>query len=287
MSIDSTWFRCPNCFGRLSEMQPGVLGCDAGHRFDVSKHGTVTLLPPRAPHTVGDSRQMLDARTEFLASGAFDAIADAVVDASETAAVTSPTAPRIVDLGCGTGHYSERLATRFPGASVLVADRSPIAVRMASRLVPNSTGVILDLWRPLPIRDAAADLAINVFAPRNADEFARILRPGGTLVVVVPTDRHLQELRMRGGMLEIPTGKAEHVTAQLAPAGFSSGDVQRVEYSIAPTPAQARAIVAMGPSAHHGESTDTPDDANRATGFGDPGLGAVTVSVDVLRFHRS
>lgn len=287
MSIDSTWLRCPNCSLPLSRVDDRILGCADGHRFDLSKHETVTLLPPRAPHTVGDSREMLDARAALLGSGVFEPIATAVSEACAAATPHTRQPLRVADLGCGTGYYAAYLAEDFPGAAFLLGDRSPVAVRIASKAVPNATGVVLDLWRPLPMRDGVADVAINVFAPRNPDEFARILRPGGSLIVVVPTERHLQELRHRGGMLEIPGGKAEQVTAQLARAELASDGARRVEYVVALGPAQVRALVAMGPSAHHAEPGDA---ATGAAGSGDLDSGPaidVTISVDVLRFHRA
>ena len=61
MSIDTTWLRCPNCLLHLDAVDDRTLGCDTGHRFDISKHGVVTLLPPKAPRTIGDDRAMLDA----------------------------------------------------------------------------------------------------------------------------------------------------------------------------------------------------------------------------------
>ncbi|MGR0221795.1 methyltransferase domain-containing protein [Agromyces sp. ZXT2-6] len=291
MSIDSTWLRCPNCSLPLAELPGRVVGCAAGHRFDLSKHGTLTLLPPRAPHTLGDSREMLEARAALLGSGAFDPIAEAIADACDPVAHGSSEPLRIADLGCGTGHYSAHLAARFPGAEFLLGDRSPVAVRMASKAVPNAVGIVLDLWRPLPIRDAIADVSINVFAPRNPEEFARITKPGGAVVVVVPTDRHLRELRAQGGMLEIPGGKAEMVTDQLARAGFRAGTRHRLEYRIALDAAQARSLVRMGPSAHHvGDGDDDALTEARAGGLESAApreaKTEVTVSVDVLRFHR-
>jgi hypothetical protein len=153
---------------------------------------------------------------------------------------------------------------------------------MATHQVARSTGVVLDLWRPLPLRDAAADLAINVFAPRNPPEFARALRRHGHLVVVVPTAGHLNELRARGDLLDIPAGKSIQVTAQLRSAGFSEPRVSRVEYDAAIDAAQRAELVGMGPSAHH--TSAAPD--RSATGADAPPE-RVTVSVDVLVFQRT
>ena len=56
-----------------------TLGCDTGHRFDVARQGIVTLLPPKAPRTVGDDRAMLDARAALLDGGAYAPIASAII----------------------------------------------------------------------------------------------------------------------------------------------------------------------------------------------------------------
>jgi 23S rRNA (guanine745-N1)-methyltransferase len=281
MSIDSTWLRCPNCFLPLSSVDDGVLGCDSGHRYDISRHGTVTLLPPRAPKTIGDTREMLEARRDLLDSGLFAPIAESVVAASVEGLPAGGDPLRIADLGCGTGYYADRLARALSFDSLLAADRSPIAVRMATLTIPRSTGVVLDLWRPLPLRDAIADLAINVFAPRNPDEFARVIRRGGILIVVVPTRGHLSELRTRGDLLDIPAGKDARVTAQLVSAGFSVRSAERVEYHAAIDAAQRAELVGMGPSAHHVAATP----ASSTSGAASP-TELVTVSVDVLAFRR-
>ncbi|MFB6608989.1 methyltransferase domain-containing protein [Agromyces sp. NPDC056379] len=251
----------------------------------------MTLLPPRAPRTIGDDRQMLEARTGLLESGAYAPIADALVAAMREAsratsastgdaepddmAPGAATATRIVDLGCGTGYYAGALERATPSASVLLTDRSPAAVRMAMRAVPGATGVVLDLWRPLPIRDASADVALNVFAPRNHPEFARIVRPRGLLLVVVPTSAHFVELRRLGAALDIPEGKADLVTEQFGGAGFHALRTTRVEYELTTDERMRELLVDMGPAAHHRSDGETPR-----------GDLAVTVSVDVVAFTR-
>ena len=281
MSIDSTWLRCPNCLLPLSSVYEGVLGCDGGHRYDISRHGTVTLLPPRAPKTIGDTRGMLEARRDLLDSGLFAPIAESIVAASIEGVPGVGGTLRIADLGCGSGYYAGRLAQALPSASFLVADRSPVAVRMATRTIPGSTGVVLDLWRPLPLCDTTADIAINVFAPRNPSEFARVIRRGGILIVVVPTTGHLRELRARGDLLDIPAGKSARVTAQFVSAGFSVPRAERVEYLASIDAAQRAELVGMGPSAHHASVSpeNVASDAALLTEL-------VTVSVDVLAFRR-
>lgn len=279
MSIDSTWFRCPNCSADLSPVGDRVYGCDHGHRFDRSKHGYLTLLPPRAPRTVGDDREMLAARAALLGRGAYRPIAEEV---ARTALPAHPgfveASLRVADLGCGTGYYSRHLSDVRPDTNFLLADRSPDAVRAALRAVPRATGVVLDIWRPLPLRADIADVVLNVFAPRNPVEFARILRPGGRLVVVVPRPDHLRELRELGRLLDVPAEKAGAVTEQLAAAGLVRRSVAGVQY-ILEADSDTRALLAgMGPSARHAVSL--------ADGLADGNVD-VTIAVDVLVFERA
>lgn len=284
MSFDATWFRCPNCFQYLSAIDSLSIGCAKGHRFDVSRQGTLTLLPPRTPKTVGDSREMLDARRDVLDTGLFGPIADAVVEAVGITGLRLSGEPaRVADLGCGTGYYAARVADAFPASTFLAADRSPIAVRVATRDLPRATGVVLDLWQPLPLRDDVADVALNVFAPRNPGEFARILRPRGHLIVVVPTARHLRELRAAGALLEIPEGKAERVVDQFDGMGLLLVDRTPVEYTREADATVQAQLAGMGPSAHHAAALA----GSSAGGDGVPQAQPLTVSVDVLVFGRS
>ena len=47
----------------------------------------------------------------------------------------------------------------------------------------------------LPLPDGSVDLLTNVFSPLAAEEFARVLRPGGAFLYVVPAPEHLWEMK--------------------------------------------------------------------------------------------
>ncbi|MGI9824560.1 methyltransferase domain-containing protein [Agromyces sp. Marseille-Q5079] len=256
-----------------------MIGCENGHRFDVSKYRTVTLLPPKAPRTIGDDREMLAARAALLDSALYGPIASALRDATSAWSPRGGAAlPRIADFGSGTGYYTEVVATAHEGSPVLAADRSPTAVRMSTRAVEGATGVVLDIWRPLPLRDDVVDIALNIFAPRNPAEYARVIRARGILVVVVPRENHLLELQRSGSMLTIPEGKQHQVTSALAAAGFALVGQVPVEYTGDVDTAQRALLTAMGPTAHHLPTTarDEAEQIGEHT--------TVTVAVDVLTF---
>lgn len=109
------------------------------------------------------------------------------------------TGRRVVDLGCGQGHDMAAFARAGHDAHGL--DYSPEAVRLARRLLAQA-GVLdvdtkvcrHDLAEPLPYPDRTFDgvfshLAIQYFDEPTTrsigHEIARILRPGGLVVLVV------------------------------------------------------------------------------------------------------
>lgn len=272
--MNIAWFRCPNCSQPLEMLGDTILGCPAGHRFDRSKYGYVTLLPPRAPLIVGDSTEMVAARLAALRSGAFDALVAAVKTATTRACTVHPA--RLIDLGAGPGFYAAAAVAEREHVAVLLTDRSPVALRASRAVLPNVDRVVLDLWQPLPLRDATADVALNIFAPRNPAEYARILRPGGTLIVAVPRPEHLEELRAAHGILTVPNGKRDQVTAQLMTAGFGTPAVTAVHDRVTVSATTARHLVEMGPSAHHRDVSSPGHSAHQR----------ITVAVDILEFVR-
>jgi SAM-dependent methyltransferase len=102
-----------------------------------------------------------------------------------------------VDAACGTGRYAEYLAAR--GHQVIGVDSSPDMLARARTRVPQAEFRPGDL-QDLPLADDSADiivcgLALNhvpALAPVMA-EFARVLRPGGHLVI---SDGHQESVAL-------------------------------------------------------------------------------------------
>lgn len=92
-----------------------------------------------------------------------------------------------LDAACGTGRYAEFLAGR--GHRVIGVDGSPDMLARARTRVPEAEFVLGDLHR-LPVGDAEVDLVVCALALTHVPalgpvlaEFARVLRPGGHLVI--------------------------------------------------------------------------------------------------------
>ncbi|AKH82819.1 methyltransferase type 11 [Streptomyces sp. CNQ-509] len=264
--------RCPTC-RRTRRLHPGggSLRCPAGHTFDLARHGYVSLLTG-ARATSGDDADMVRARSRFLAAGAYEPLRAAAARLA-AAAVSRPGAT-VVDAGCGTGHYLAGVLDRLPGARGIGLDTSVRALRAAARAHDRAAAVAADLFRPLPLADGAADVVLNVFAPRNPAGFHRVLRPGGRLVVLRPTGRHLAELRARRpAMVTVDPAKEERLHRALDPF-FEAAATERIDYPARLTAAEALDLVAMTPSARHPARTEESPP------------GRVTVSVLATAYRR-
>ncbi|MDX2297146.1 MULTISPECIES: class I SAM-dependent methyltransferase [Streptomyces] len=102
-----------------------------------------------------------------------------------------PAARTLLDLACGTGLVTERIAR--PGLRVVGADDAHAMLRTAGRRLPGR--VVRADARRLPFPDASLDAVCAVwllhlvpFTGEIVAEAARVLRPGGVLAVTVDKD---------------------------------------------------------------------------------------------------
>lgn len=218
------------------------LACDQGHSFDIARQGYVNLSG-RATPAHADTAAMITARRRFLEGGHFAMIVDVVTE-------LAPESGLIVDAGAGPGWYSAALLDRRPGLAGLALDISPAAAKIAARAHPRLAAAVIDIWQELPLRTGVADLVLNIFAPRNTAQFARILRPGGLLMVVTPGPGHLQELRDSYGLLGIEAEKSVRLARTLA-ENFEVLEERTLRRDLALTGEQVADVVNMGPNAHH------------------------------------
>jgi 23S rRNA (guanine745-N1)-methyltransferase len=234
--------RCPHC--QTPFTQPGrSLRCETGHSFDLARQGYVNLLGSG----VGDTKEMVTARYEFLAAGHYDPLARLV---AHEAARDLRRDGLVVDAGTGTGYYLGAVLARAHASTGLGMDTSTAALRRAARAHPAIGAVAWDLWQPWPLRDQAVDVIINIFAPRNLPECHRVLRPDGTLVVVTPDSTHLAELGDFLPMLTVDADKLTRLDSSLQ-SQFSLTGRHDCEIELTLEPPDVHRIVHMGPNAYH------------------------------------
>ncbi|MBO0892362.1 MAG: rRNA (guanine-N1)-methyltransferase, partial [Acidothermales bacterium] len=172
-----------------------------------------------------------------------------------------------------------RVLDAVPGRVGLALDVSKYAVRRAARAHGRIGAVVADVWRPLPVADAVASVVLDVFAPRNAAEFRRILVPGGALVVVTPTSRHLAELVPRLGLLTVDERKDERLAGTLG-AHFTAAGSHPHEQALCLDRSDVLALASMGPSAWHVPPEEL---AGRVADLPEPTPVTVSVTVTVHR----
>ncbi|MDN3936836.1 methyltransferase domain-containing protein [Arthrobacter sp. YD4] len=266
LSASRALLACPLCRGGFlpGAADGGGLVCDAGHSFDAAKQGYINLLTGKGTVFESDSADMVAARHDFLSASHYRPLADALAEfaaaaltgagggaagEASTAEGAPEAGPAILDAGTGTGHYLRAVLDRVPAAAVGL-DISKFALRRAARLNPGAANLVADIWQPLPVRDAAVDVVMVVFAPRNAAEFARVLRPGGRLIVVTPRPGHLTEVAGTTGMLGIEPAKEERLAAGLA-GHFTALPGREVDIALDLTPDDVVKLALMGPAGHH------------------------------------
>ena len=257
-AASASFLLCPVCRNRLGFSGPAgrSLMCPAGHSFDASKQGYFNFLVGKGTVFEADTADMVAARFEFLSAGHYRALADAVADQAAVA-LAGAAAQRpgtVLDAGTGTGHYLrallDRLALDGTPVEAIGLDISKFALRRAARLNPDAMNIVSDVWQPLPVRDDAVDVVTVVFAPRNAAEFARVLRPGGRLVVVTPRPGHLEEVAGPAGLLGIDPAKDERLAASLE-GHFAPLSADQLDIPLSLTPDDVARLALMGPAGHH------------------------------------
>ncbi|MBX6382671.1 MAG: methyltransferase domain-containing protein [Microbispora sp.] len=229
---------CPACREAL-RLTGGSVGCARGHSYDVARQGYVNMLS--RPAGTADTPAMVAARARFLEAGHYAPLTRRLARLCAGAAV-------VADAGAGTGHHLA--AALGPGAVGIAIDVSKHALKRAARAHPRIGAVVADVWRPLPVGDARVDVLLNVFAPRNAEEFARVLRPGGCLIVVTPGPGHLSPLVGRLGLLSVDEDKDRRLEDTLG-TRFTRVAEETEEIALRLGHEEVEAVVGMGPSAWH------------------------------------
>ena len=184
---------CPVCKSELYKDEKSYF-CrgEKRHCFDISSVGHVNLCPGRA--TGGDDKKAVRSRTEFLNLGHYQPIADKICDILSNLNENCV----IVDAGCGEGYYTNRIAC-VTNAQTYGFDLSKEAIISASKSakrqgVSNMVFGVGGIYE-LPVASESVDAVTNIFAPCAEEEFLRVLKPNGLLVVVTAGKNHLYGLK--------------------------------------------------------------------------------------------
>ncbi len=181
---------CPLCGEEL--LQDGrTYRCGRSHSFDMARQGYVNLLTVQQKHSLnpGDTREQVLSRRTFLEAGCYAPIADAIVETARELEASGP----ILDVGCGEGYYSARVAAAL-GAELTGLDISKEAVRCAAAKYKDHRWLCATAAH-IPVRDGAAGMVMSLFAITLPEEFGRVLGENGLFFQVLAAEDHLLGLK--------------------------------------------------------------------------------------------
>ena len=181
---------CPVCGEKLNKVDRAWL-CPNRHSFDIARQGYVNLLTVQQKHSLnpGDTREQVLSRRSFLEAGYYAPILETLTETAKELGITGP----ILDVGCGEGYYSARLA-RTLDAELVGLDISKEAVRCAAAKYKGPTWLTATAAH-IPVEKGSAQLVTSLFALTLPEEFSRVLRDGGYYFQVLACQDHLLGLK--------------------------------------------------------------------------------------------
>ena len=175
--------KCPICHQLMTENN-NRLTCVNNHSFDKAKQGYYHLDTTNKKHK-GDDSLMVTGRIRFLSSGAYDHLVCALQQIMHHFNIHS-----LLDYACGPGFYASKLDVN----DKVGIDLSKEAIKYAAKN-DKSTHYYIANGFSLPFFDHSFDGIMVVFAPNSLDEFARLLKKDGHLIIVSPGPNHLVEMK--------------------------------------------------------------------------------------------
>lgn len=190
-------FICPICSEKFEILGKSYI-CSNRHTFDMAKSGYVNLLPTNNSGSVhGDNKFMLRARREFLEKGYYKPLCDAVC---RTVAKYCWNNSIILDAGCGEGYYTTAVKASFDKSDIAVdmygIDISKDAVDMAAKRKSGVDFAAASVFH-IPVMTKICDILLTMFAPYCGDEYSRVLKKDGIMIMAIPSENHLWELKSR------------------------------------------------------------------------------------------
>ena len=229
---------CPIC-GEELNLTGKQYVCPQNHSFDVARQGYVNLLTVQQKHSLnpGDTREQVLSRREFLEAGFYAPIADTLVETAKKLNVSG----QILDVGCGEGYYSARLADAL-GAPLTGLDISKEAVRCAAAKYKGKQWLCATAAH-IPVEDGSVSLLTSLFALTLPQEFSRVLKEGGYYFQVLAAEDHL--LGLKGIIYDQLNFKEKNTVPELP--GFELKESLPIRFSFTVEGQQIQNLFSMTP----------------------------------------
>ncbi len=229
---------CPVCAQALTQKDRAFV-CPNGHSFDVARQGYVNLLPVQQKRSLqpGDTKEQVLSRRAFLDGGFYAPIAEALCALAAAYNCAGP----ILDIGCGEGYYSTRLAQAL-NAQLIGLDISKEAVRWAAGRYKDARWLCASAAH-LPIESGSIGLVTSLFSLTVGEEFLRVLRPNGAFIQVLAAEDHL--LGLKSIIYPTLTQKEKHTVPDIP--GFRLLESRPVRFSFTAEGEQVQNLLSMTP----------------------------------------
>jgi len=164
------------------------LVCKNGHSFDIARQGYVNLLPVQHKRSKqpGDSKAMVLARSHFLNTGIYQAIANKLTEMVSTL-IINDNDYCLLDAGCGEGYYFDFILKKLRDnkaenkLSFIGLDISKDAIMQATKRNKQISWVVGTNRKP-PIKDESVDIILCLFGLRKSSDFSQTNHAGFSLV---------------------------------------------------------------------------------------------------------
>ena len=229
---------CPICAQSLRREEKRLV-CPSRHSFDIARQGYVNLLTVQQKHSLcpGDTREQVLSRRAFLEAGFYAPISETLNRAALDQGAQGP----ILDVGCGEGYYSHRLAQAME-APLIGLDISKEAVRCAAGKYKGPLWLCATAAH-IPVKDNSVGTLTSLFALTLPEEFRRVLRRDGLFFQVLAAEDHLL------GLKSIVYDNLTHKEKNTVPAlpGFQLLESRPIRFSFQLEGNQIQSLFAMTP----------------------------------------
>lgn len=188
--ISTSIIICPKCEKPL-HFYNKYAKCENNHLYDIAKEGYLNLLlSSKNGSLIGDNKEMAKHRRDFLNKNYFSALK---IELQSIISENCNENKNVLDICCGEGYYSSEISANIKG-NFYGFDISKEMVKLAAKR-NNSVKYFVANMTNIPIKDNSVDFAIQLFSPFCEKEFSRVLKRNGTLISVIPGERHLWQLK--------------------------------------------------------------------------------------------
>ena len=191
---------CPVCGEELNRIGKSYK-CKNNHTFDMGKQGYVNLhmSNEKRSKNPGDDKAMIVSRKNFLEKGYYKKISETLNKIIlEDIEKNNKEDINILDVGCGEGYYTNLLRDELNKNEIenhiVGVDISKDGIIHAARSYKGIEWIVAS-GSKLPIKSNSLDYVICMFSYIDPQEYRRVLKEDGKLVIVSTGEYHLVEIK--------------------------------------------------------------------------------------------